>query len=44
VRWHKTAYFLVEPGGGLQVFFDTKDDGRNDKTVQTMIRSLKLLR
>lgn len=44
LHWDKTGYLLLEPKGGLQVFFDTKDDGRKDKTVQTMIHSLKLLR
>jgi hypothetical protein len=43
-HWDKTGYLLLEPKGGLQIFFDTKDDGRKDKTVQTMIHSLKLLR
>ncbi len=43
-HWNKTGYLLLEPKGGLQIFFNTKDDGRKNKTVQTMIHSLKLLR
>jgi hypothetical protein len=41
---HETAYFLRGPEGGLAITFNSKDDGRKNKTVQTMIHSLKLLR
>jgi len=42
--FHRTEYFLLGPAGGLQISFNTSDDGRTDNTVQTMIHSLKLLR
>jgi hypothetical protein len=41
---HRTEYFLLGPVGGLQIAFNTRSNGRTDKTVQTMIHSLRLLR
>jgi hypothetical protein len=42
--FHRTECFLLGPAGGLQIAFNTRRDGRTDSTVQSMIRSLRLLR
>jgi hypothetical protein len=42
---HSTQYFaLNQKTGELQFFFATTDDGRQNKAVQRIVRSLKLLR
>jgi len=40
---YSTAYYVLGKKGLLQIAFSTGEDGAQDLTVQTMIRSLKLL-
>ena len=41
---HSTSYFVLGKNGLIQITFSGLEDGRQARTVQTMMDSLKLLR